>query len=108
MRNLAIYSALLACCSGLFLITSWALSPGLGDSLIVPFTGLVFLALVFPLFVGAMALGRVELLGAQVKELEQKVRILGAQIPAREMSGLPGLPQIGQLVSRSNQQTPEA
>jgi hypothetical protein len=108
MRNIAVYSALLSCCSGLFLITSWALSPGVGNSLIVPFTGLVFLALVFPLFVGAIALGRVDLLDLQMKKLDQKLRILGARTPAQESASHPGLPQIGQRVSRTDRETPEA
>ena len=44
MRNFAISSALVCCFSGLFLITSWALAPGLGDSLIQPFAGLLLMA----------------------------------------------------------------
>jgi hypothetical protein len=108
MRNIAVYSALLSCCSGLFLITSWVLSPGVGNSLIVPFTGLIFLALVFPLFVGAIALGRVDLLDFQMKNLDQKLRILGAQTPSQELAMHSDLPQIGHRVSRLDRETPEA
>jgi hypothetical protein len=109
MRNFAVYSALLSCCAGLFLITSWILSPGLGESLIVPFAGLMFLALVFPLFVGAIALGRVETLTIRLGEMDQKLRILAAQVPPPGVhSAQAGMPQLSQIIIENRPETPQA
>jgi hypothetical protein len=109
MRNFAVYSALLSCSAGLFLITSWILSPGLGNSLIVPFAGLMFLALVFPLFVGAMALGRVEMLTERLAGMEQKLRILSAQVPPPSVhSTRSGMPPLSKITVKNRLQAPLA
>lgn len=109
MRNFAVYSALLSCCAGLFLITTWILSPSLGESLVVPFAGLTLLALVFPLFVGAMALGRVELLTLRLNEMDQKLRILAAQVPPPSVHSVQaGMPSLSQLVIKNRPETPQA
>ena len=109
MRNFAVYSALLSCSAGLFLITSWILSPSLGDSLIVPFAGLMFLALVFPLFVGAMALGRVELLNVRLSEMDQKLRILAAQVPPPSVhSAQSGMPRLSKITIENRPETLQA
>lgn len=109
MRNLALFSALISCAAGLFLITSWLLQPSMDESLIVPFTGLVLFALMFPLFIGAMAIGRAESLKKRVDELEHKIRVVAAQVPPPGVhTALPGMPTLNELVSRSKHETPVA
>ncbi len=109
MRILAILSALASCCTGLFLLTSYFLAPGLGDNLLLPFAGLMLLALVFPLFVGAVAIGRSEVLEERVDDLEQKIRMVAAQVPPPGVhTGMPGMPQLGELVGNPSRQSPMA
>ena len=109
MRNLAISSALICCFSGLFLITSWALAPGLGDSLIQPFAGLILIGTVIPLLVAAAAIGRAENLKREMTELEQKIRMVAAQIPPPGIhTRRPGMPQLNELVSRRDTSPPLA
>ena len=109
MRNFAIGTALVCCFAGLFLLTSWALVPGLGDSLIQPIAGLLLLALVVPLFVAAAAIGKVKDLHDELDRLEQKLRMVAAQIPPPGVhTPLPGMPQLSELVSRHNSAPPQA
>jgi len=109
MRNLAVLSALLSCSAGLFLLTTWVLSPSLGDSLIVPFSGLVLLALVFPLFVGAAAIGRAEVLAKRIDTLDYQLRAVAAQIPPPGVhTGIHGMPQLNELVGPPASRAPIA
>ena len=109
MRNFAISSALVCCFSGLFLITSWALAPGLGDSLIQPIAGLLLMASVVPLFVAAAAIGRTEELQRELQGLEEKIRMVAAQIPPPGVhTQMPGMPQLSELVARRDNTAPIA
>ena len=111
MRTLAVFSALACFSSGVFLLTSFFLAPGLGDNLLLPMAGLMLLALVVPLFVGASAIGRNEVLTQRVEELEQKIRMVAAQVPPPGIhTSLPGMPNLGELVGNRvvQQETPVA
>lgn len=91
------------------MITSWILSPGLGESLVVPFAGLMLLALVFPLFVGAMALGRVELVNVRLDQMDQNFRALAAQVPPPSVHSVQsGMPSLSQFVMENRPETPQA
>ena len=109
MRNFAIGTALACCFGGLFLLTSWALVPGLGDSLIQPIAGLLLLTSVVPLFVAAAAIGKAEKLHEDLERLEQKLRLVAAQIPPPGIhTPHPGMPRLSELVSRQNSAPPQA
>ena len=109
MRNFAIGTALACCFGSLFLLTSWALVPQLGDSLIQPVAGLLLLTSVVPLFVAAAAIGKAEDLQNDVERLEQKLRMVAAQIPPPGVhTPHPGMPQLSELVSRQNSVPPQA
>ena len=109
MRNFAIGAALVCCFGGLFLLTSWALVPGMGDSLIQPVAGLLLLTSVVPLFIAAAAIGQTENLQRDIVKLEEKLRMVAAQIPPPGVhTPLPGMPQLSELVSRQNSAPPQA
>ncbi|MEC7242285.1 MAG: hypothetical protein VXW32_13710 [Myxococcota bacterium] len=109
MRNFAIGAALLCCFGSLFLLTSWALVPQLGDSLIQPIAGLLLMISVVPLFVAAAAIGKAEEMQGELQRLEQQLRMVAAQIPPPGVhTPHPGMPQLSELVSRQNSAPPQA
>ena len=109
MRNFAICTALACCFGSLFLLTSWALVPQLGDRLIQPVAALLLLIFMVPLLVAAAAFGKARDLQNNVQQLEEKLRMVAAQIPPPGVhTPHPGMPQLSDLVSRQKSVPPQA